>query len=89
MRVSDKKREKIIEQILVVLYSNNPKPLFTSKIAEEVARDEEFTKKLLLSLKKKNITIEVKKNPKGVPYLRRSRWILNKEAYKQYKQYQP
>ena len=88
MRVSDKKREKIIEQILAILYSNNPKPLFTSQIAEELARDEEFTKKLLLSLKKKNIIIEVKKNPRGVPYLRRSRWILNQEAYSQYKRYQ-
>ena len=73
MKISEKKREKISEQILAYLYSVNPRPEFTNKIAQEIIRDEEFTKKLLVGLKKKDFVIEVKKNPKGVVYLKRSR----------------
>jgi len=85
MKISDKKREKISEQILSFLYSISPKLEFTSKIAQEIARDEEFTKSLLINLKSKKIVSEIKKNPKGVQYLRRSRWTLSPEAYKSYK----
>ena len=60
MKISDKKKEKISEQILAVLYSNNPKPLFTYKIAQEIARDEEFVKQLLLELKKRKPVLEIK-----------------------------
>jgi len=67
MKISNKKIEKISEQILYFLYSISPKPLFTIQIAQEIARDEEFVKKLLLVLKKKNFIIEIKKNPKGIP----------------------
>jgi len=65
MYISKEKKEKISEQILAHLYSINPKPEFTSHIAREMARDEEFVKKLLLELKKKNIVVEINKNPKG------------------------
>lgn len=85
MKISDKKREKIFEQILVVLYSVNPKLMFTSKISQEIARDEEFTKKLLQELKKKGLIIVVKKNPKGIPYKRRARWKLSDITYQTYK----
>ena len=88
MKISEKKREKISEQILAFLYSVSPKLLFTSYVAQEIARDEEFTKKLLLELKKKNFVIEVTKNPKGVPYLKRSRWKISDVAYQAYKKYQ-
>jgi uncharacterized Zn finger protein len=88
MRISDKKREKISEQILAYLFSINPRPEFTNKIAQEIIRDEEFTKKLLLELKKKDFVIEVKKNPKGILYLKRSRWKLNHKVYKIYSQKQ-
>lgn len=87
MKISDKKKEKISEQILSYLYSINPKSIFTSQIAEEVARDEEFIKNLLLNLKKRNLIIEIKKNPKGTLYLRRSRWRLSDMAYAAYKSY--
>ncbi len=87
MKISNKKREKISEQILSYLYSINPKSIFTSQIAEEVARDEEFIKNLLLNLKKRNLIIEIKKNPKGTLYLRRSRWRLSDMAYAAYKSY--
>ena len=85
MKISDKKREKISEQILAYLYSVNPKPVFTLHIAQEIARDEEFVKKLLIELKKKNFVIEIKKNPKGIPYTKRSRWKLSEKVYEVYK----
>jgi predicted transcriptional regulator with HTH domain len=85
MRISESKKERICEQILSYLYSMNPKSLFTIQIAQEVARDEEFTKKLLLSLKKKKLLIEIKKNPEGISYLKRSRWKLSDKAYSLYK----
>lgn len=84
MKISEEKKEKISEHILAVLYSNTPKLLFTSFIAKEAARDEEFVKKLLLELKNKNLVVEIKKNPKGKPYLRRSRWKLSDVAYQAY-----
>ena len=87
MKISSKKREKISEQILSYLYSINPKSIFTSQIAEEIARDEEFVKTLLLNLKKRNLIVEIKKNPKGIPYVRRSRWRLSDAAYNAYKNY--
>jgi len=87
MKISEKKKEKISEQILSYLYSINPKSMFTSQIAEEVARDEEFIKNLLLNLKKRSLIVEIKKNPKGTPYIRRSRWKLSDIVYAAYKNY--
>ena len=58
MKISDKKIQKIFEQILYYLYSINPKATYTSYIAEEIARDEEFVKKLLFELKSKNLIID-------------------------------
>jgi predicted transcriptional regulator len=84
MKISNKKIEKISEQILALLYTKTPQNIFTSKIAEEIARDEEFVKKILLNLKDKNLVIEIKKNSKGIKYLRRSRWKLSDIAYKIY-----
>lgn len=88
MKISEKKREKILEQILSFLYQSNPKPLFTSQIAQEIARDEEFVKFLLLGLKEKKLVTEIKKNPKGNQYLRRSRWVISDIAYQTYKNHQ-
>jgi hypothetical protein len=88
MKISEEKKEKIYEQILALLYSVSPKPLFTFNIAKEIARDEEFIKSLLLNLKKKNLIVEIKKNPKGFPYSKRSRWMLSDNAYQAYKNHQ-
>ena len=85
MRISKEKREKISEQILLYLYSVNPRQIFTLHIAQELARDEEFIKKILLELKKKKLVLEIKKNPKGIDYKRRSRWRLSDKAYQVYK----
>lgn len=88
MKISSKKREKISEQILSYLYSINPKSIFTSQIAEEIARDEEFVKKLLLKLNKQNLVVQINKNPQGIPYLKRSRWKISDAAYQAYNQHQ-
>lgn len=85
MKISNAKKEKIYEQILAYLYSISPKPVFTSYISKEIARDEEFVKKLLLELKEKKLVIDINKNPKGIQYLKRTRWKLTDEVYKAYK----
>jgi predicted transcriptional regulator with HTH domain len=88
MQISNLKKEKIKEQILAFLFSKSPQFFFTSQIAEEIARDEEFVKNLLLDLKKKKFVVEVRKNSFGVDYLRRSRWKLSDAVYETYKKYQ-
>ena len=87
-KISKEKQEKIMASIVSTLYEYSPKSLFTVEISKAQARDEEFVKKLLLELKKKNLVVEVKKNPKGKTYLRRSRWKLSDAAYEAYKKKQ-
>ena len=79
-RLSETKKEKITEQILSILYDNFPKPLFTSQIAKEIVRDEEFTKTLLKTLKEKELIVPINKNPDGIQYIRRVRWRLSNKA---------
>ena len=86
--ISEKKKEKIIEQILHYLFSVSPEAVFTNAIADEVARDEEFTKSLLLDLKNKNLIIEVNKNSEGKNYTKRQRWRLSDAAYNIYSKHQ-
>jgi len=88
MKISKEKKEKIFEQILAYLYSQTPKSIFTAHIASELARDEEFIKKLLLELKEKKLIVQIKKNSQGIPYLRRIRWKLSPQTYEQYKRIQ-
>ena len=63
------------------LYQIFPKYPFTAEIAREIARDEEFIKRILLELKDKNIVIAIKKNKKGLPFSRRIKWKLSNEVY--------
>ena len=79
--ISNKKKDKISEQILSILYDNFPKLFFTSHIAKEIARDEEFTKSLLNELDSKDIITKIQKNPKGVDYTKRIRWKLSNKTY--------
>lgn len=88
MRISKEKKDKISEQILALLYSKSPQSIFTANIANEIARDEEFIKSLMIDLKNKGFVIEIKKNPKGISYLKRSRWRLSDKAYEAYKIHQ-
>lgn len=88
MKISQEKKDKIYEQILAHLYDRSPKAIFTAHIAREIARDEEFVKKLLLDLKKKGLVLNIKKNPKGIEYKRRERWRLSGSAYEVYRKHQ-
>lgn len=86
MRLSKEKRDKIAEQILSLLFHSFPKQLFTAEVAKEIARDEEFIKTILYDLKDKNLLVAIKKNEKGLNFIRRVRWQLSSEAYKVYQQ---
>ena len=88
MRLSQQKKEKIIEQILMFLYNIFPKQPFTAEISREIARDEEFIKKLLFDLKEKDIVTPIRKNPKGISFTRRIKWRLSNKAYDAYKIHQ-
>jgi len=76
-KISDKKIEKIKSDILAILYEKNLKPFYTFQIAEEVARDDEFTLKLLKVMEKNGL---VKQANKGS----RRKWIMSDNAYKAY-----
>ncbi len=84
-KISDKKIKKLKEHILSILYDYHFNPPFTSKIAEDLIRDEEFTLRLLIELKKEGFIEEINKNTDGKKYLSRKRWILNSKIYDQYK----
>lgn len=85
MRISVSKEEKIKESIIHLLFEHSPKALFTASIAQNLARDEEYIKKLLLALERKNFVVAVKKNPQGKSYRRRIRWLLDTKIYETYK----
>ena len=87
-KISNQKLEKISEQILFHLYSSFPKQIFTSEIAKELARDEEFIKELLKRLEEKELVTKINKNPKGFKYSRRLRWRISNKAYDIYAKHQ-
>ena len=66
--ISQEKKDKISEQILAHLFTISPEAHFTSQIARELARDEEFTKVLLHDLSKKSLVLRLNKNPAGKEY---------------------
>ncbi len=85
-KLSEKKKQRISEQILSVLFDKFPNPLFTSQIANEIIRDHEFTKSLLEELKNKNLIISIHKNSLGDNYLKRTRWRLSNKTHQAYSQ---
>ncbi len=87
-QISQEKKDKISEQILAYLFNQSPESKFTSTIAKELARDEEFTKKLLTKLQKQKLIIKIKKNSSGTKYIRRERWILSNSTFEIYKKHQ-
>ncbi len=84
-KISQQKQQKIQEQILFLLFQTFPKQIFTADIAKEIARDEEFTKKLLLDLEKKKLIVKINKNSQGITYSRRLRWRLSNKTHSAYK----
>ena len=83
-QISNQKIQKIKEQILYYLYSISPKQAFTSKIAQEIARDEEFTKKILLIMEKEKLVSRIQQNPQGIKYQLRLKWRISNRAYEAY-----
>ncbi len=86
--ISQQKKDKISEQILHYLFSISPESAYTNAIAKEIARDEEFIKKLLIELKSKSLILEIKKSSQGIEYSRRQRWRLSNQAYDVYSKHQ-
>jgi len=87
-KIGQQKKDKIQEQILFFLYDKFPNPQFSSDIARETARDEEFIKTLMFELLKKELLIKINKNPKGIQYSRRLRWRLSNKAHDIYSKHQ-
>jgi len=85
MRLSQEKKDKITEQILGFLYQIFPDQPFTAEIAREIARDEEFIKRLLFDLKDKNLVTPIRKNKKGEIFSKRLKWRLTPQVYEVYK----
>ena len=86
--LSKEKKDKISEQILHHLFAISPESKFTSEIAREIARDEEFTKTLLSDLQKKKLINEINLNKQGIKYERRQRWRLSNQAHDVYLRHQ-
>jgi len=85
MRLSIDKKNRIIEQILSFLYHTFPNQPFTAEIARDIARDEEFVKRILFELKEKGLVISIMKNKNGEPFTRRLKWRLSNKVYEVYK----
>jgi predicted HTH transcriptional regulator len=85
-KLSQKKIQKIQEDILSVLFENDPHALFANRISEETARDNEFITRLLKDLQNKGLVTAVNKSKRGSTYLKRKRWTLTKSAYEAYNQ---
>jgi len=77
-KLSEKTIKNIKEQLINMIFENSPKSLYTNELASLLARDEEFTKRLLLELKDQGLVEPVSKNPKGKNFLIRRRWKLTK-----------
>ncbi len=87
-KISQEKENKIMSDILAVLFENSPRSLFTVEISRIIARDEEFIKRLLIELKNKRFIIAVDKNPRGKQYSKRIRWRISPKIYETYKKLQ-
>jgi|TARA_B100001971_G_C17771391_1_gene325096 DNA-binding IscR family transcriptional regulator len=85
MRISQSKKDKIAEQVLSFLYHSFPNQPFTAEIAREIARDEEFIKKILFELKEKQLVVALRKNKQGEIFTRRIKWRLSQKVYDIYK----
>lgn len=85
MGLSQDKKNRITEQVLLFLYHAFPQEPFTAEIAREIVRDEEFVKRILFELKEKGIVVSITKNKKGEPFSRRHRWRLSNKVFEIYK----
>lgn len=84
-KISKKKVEKIKEVILRVLYDAGIRGMFTKRISDEIARNDEFVLKLLLDMEKQGLAKQMKNTKKGTQFIRRKQWTLTDQAYEEYK----
>lgn len=75
-RISQKTFQKIAENALGFLYEHYPRAFSTSAIASELARDNEFTLKIMAFLEKGGYA-----ERKGRKW---QRWLLTKQAKEKY-----
>lgn len=85
-KISKKNIKKIEEDVLRIVFDAGLAGIFTFKIAEELARDDEFVLRILKGLEKNEIIRQVKKSGKGHEYYRKRKWVMTTNAYEKYKQ---
>lgn len=78
MKITKRREEKYIEQIIKIL-DKSESPMWTKEIAEEMGRDDEMVKRLLLKLSDEGKVIKIKQKKPTVEYFRRKKWMLNTE----------
>jgi len=83
-KISERKKERIKEDILSVLFESGIKGRYTYQIAEEVIRDDEFVFKLLEELEKKKLIKRMEKSLKGRKLSRKKLWVMTDGAYDAY-----
>lgn len=68
--------------IISFLKSTRNKAQFTSAIARGIARDEEFTKQILESMRRRKLLLLAGKRKDGQPYKARQAWKLSSSGLK-------
>lgn len=76
----------IKDDIISHLYNNQLRSYFTSQIAKEIRRDNEFALKLLSELQEQGLVEQIKKNKQGKQYLARIKWRIPNHVIKAYEQ---
>lgn len=84
-KISQKKIEKIKEDILSALFEAGMRGMFTKQISDEIARNDEFVLRLLKNLEKQNVVKQIKRTKKGAEFIRRKQWVFTDKAYETYK----
>jgi hypothetical protein len=82
-RLSDKKRQKIKEEVLRVLYESSPLAISTFRVSEEVIRDNEFILGLIKEMERSGLVVGLRKNKGGKKM--RVKWRLSDKAFKGYR----
>ncbi|MBM3200701.1 hypothetical protein FJZ53_07210 [Candidatus Woesearchaeota archaeon] len=84
-KISEKKVNKIKEEILSVLFDAGLRGMFTKQISDEIARNDEFILKILFDLEKQSLVKQMVHTRKGTQFIRRKQWTLTDQAYDAYK----
>ena len=82
-RISEKVFKKIAENALAFLYEQYPLAISTAKIADELARDNEFTLRIMKFLQEKGLVLRLSEGRHGA-YSSWNKWKMSPAAYKKY-----